>query len=376
MKPAQKPSNPCFGSGPCAKRPGWAFANFDPEILGRSHRSATGKKMLQNVITHTRSILGIPDGCLIGITPASDTGAVEMALWNLLGADGIGVDVFAWERFSRLWLEDITQELKIKDCRTFEADYGLLPDMARMEPDRDAVFVWNGTTSGVCLQSTHIQKGNKGLRICDATSGVFAYDLPWNILDVVTWSWQKVMGGEAQHGIIVLSPKAVARLENYKPSWPIPKILKLHDDKGAVNKEFFEGSTINTPSMLCVADALDSLQWMKSIGGLPQIMKRVDDNAKALDAWVQKTPWIDYLVADKTIRSKTSVCLKITDSADRIDNMCKTLSQEKVAYDIKSYKTAPAGLRIWCGATVETRDIQALTAWIDWAYRHASNGSN
>lgn len=370
-KPENKPKNPCFSSGPCAKRSGWCFDNLDHDILGRSHRSSLAKKKFDELYNLTRSLLDIPSEYKIILTPASDTGAVEMAMWNLLGAPDIGVDVFAWERFSRLWLEDITHELHIKDRRAFEAIYGQLPDLSLMEPDRDAVFAWNGTTSGAYIANPEwVSVGSKGLRICDATSAVFAYDMPWDRLDVVTWSWQKVMGGEAQHGMMVLSPKAIERLKTYKPNWPIPKIFKFHDDEGNLNTETLEGSPINTPSLMCVVDALDSLRWMKKIGGRKEIQVRIHRNATALDHWVTRTPWIDYLTQDPAIRSKTSVCLALRAdlSPSIIDNMVKLLEQESVAYDLKAYKTAPAGLRIWCGTTVETDDIIALTDWLDWSF--------
>lgn len=380
-QPNIRPHNARFSSGPCAKRPGWAFKNLETDILGRSHRAGISKKRLKDVIDLTRVLLGIPEDYKIGITAASDTGAMELAMWNLIGATGIGVDVFAWEQFSWLWLSDIMTELKIDGARAFEAPYGQLPDFKMMEPNRDAIFAWNGTTSGARVPNGDaIPKGDKGLRICDATSGVFAYDLPWEKLDVVTWSWQKSMGGEAQHGIIVMSPKAIQRLRDHKPAWPLPKIFQLRTEDG-INEDFFEGVTINTPSMMCVADAMDSLQWMESIGGLPALHQRVNENAKVMDEWVQKTPWIEYLAATPEIRSKTSICLRLTGTEyaalapqqqKKIDDrIVALLDEEKVAYDVKSYKTAPSGLRIWCGVTVETSDIKALLPWIDWAYATA-----
>lgn len=371
MKPSTKPANPRFGSGPCAKRPGWDAKNFDTTILGRSHRSVLGKKTIQEMLDRTRSLLNIPKDYHIAMTPASDTGAVEMALWNMLGPDK-GVDIFVWEHFSREWLKDIEGELKLKDCRAIEAPYGEIADLSQMQPDRDAVFVWNGTTSGVCVpDGKSIPKGDKGLRICDATSAVFAYDMPWEALDIVTWSWQKVMGGEGQHGMIVISPKAMQRLQDYKPSWPVPKVLKPLPG-------MFEASPVNTPSMLCVLDAIDALKWMEQIGGLSAVQKRVQDNAKVLEEWVARTPWIAYLATDPSIRSKTSICFRVvapefvrllTDSQIKlIDRMADIMELENVAFDIKSYKSAPLGFRIWGGATVESADLKLLTQWLDWAY--------
>lgn len=377
-QPNARPHNARFSSGPCAKRPGWNFKNLDTDVLGRSHRSAVSKIRLKEIIDLTRDILGIPADYKIGITPASDTGAVELAMWNLLGAPGIGTDVFAWEQFSWLWLNDIMNELKLSDARAFEAPYGMLPDLHMMDPNRDAVFAWNGTTSGVRVPDGHaFTKGDKGLRICDATSAVFAYNLPWEDLDVVTWSWQKSMGGEAAHGMIVMSPKAIQRLRDYQPAWPMPKIFQLRTAKG-IDEDFFEGVTLNTPSMMCVSDALDSMHWMKSLGGLTAIHKRIHDNAEAVEEWIKTKSWIDYLAVIPETRSKTSICLRFSspefealDPATQktvVDRIVTVLDEEKVAYDIKSYKTAPEGLRIWCGATVETSDIKALLPWIEWAY--------
>lgn len=377
-QPTVRPHNARFSSGPCAKRPGWNFKNLDTNVLGRSHRSAIGKLRLKEIIDMTHKILGIPADYKIGITPASDTGAMELAMWNLLGAPGIGVDVFAWEQFSWLWLNDIMNELKLPDARAFESPYGQLPDLHMMQPNRDAVFAWNGTTSGVRIADGHaVPKGDKGLRICDATSGVFAYDLPWEDLDVVTWSWQKSMGGEAAHGMIVMSPKAIQRIKEYRPSWPMPKIFQLRTADG-VDMDFFDGVTLNTPSMMCVSDALDSLHWMESQGGLPAMQKRINDNAQAVDDWVNAKSWINYLATVPENRSKTSICLRFNgpefEGLDEklqkivVDRIVTLLDEEKVAYDIKSYKTAPNGLRIWCGATVETSDIKALLPWIEWAY--------
>ncbi len=372
-KPSRKPRNTCFGSGPCAKRPGWSFNNLDTDILGRSHRSRLGKSRLKEIIDRTAALLDLPEGYKIGITPASDTGAVELAMWNLLGAPGVGVDVFAWEQFSQLWYQDIVEELPLEDVRAFSVEYGVLPDLNEISPDRDSVFVWNGTTSGVRIPDNFkFPPQGKGLRICDATSAAFAYELPWRDLDVVTWSWQKVMGGEAQHGMIVMSPKAQKRLVEYAPPWPMPKIFQLRDKNGVPDRSFFEGNVINTPSMMCVSDALDVLRWMESIGGRKEIQNRVKKNSETIDKWIEKTDWVEHLPQDEATRSKTSVCLKIR-AVDGIDPVRLThavfdlLEEENVAHDINSYKTAPPGLRIWCGGTIEADDLEILTEWLDWA---------
>lgn len=348
-------------------------------MLGRSHRAGPAKAKLKEVIDLHREILGIPDDYHIGIVPASDTGAFEMALWSMLGARG--VDVFAWEAFSGDWLKDVTGQLKISDVRKFEAPYGELPDLSQADPARDAVFVWNGTTSGVRVpQGDWIAAGRSGLTFCDATSAVFAYDMPWEKLDVTTWSWQKVLGGEAAHGMLVLSPRAVARLESYTPDRPLPKIFRMVA-KGKLNAGIFEGATINTPSMLAVEDCLDALKWVKSIGGLAGSIARAQANYDAIAAYVDRTDWVAFLADDASVRSITSVCLKITDgwftalSDDEqqafIKAMTKLLDKEGAAYDIAGYRDAPAGLRIWCGATIETRDVEALLPWLDWAYESA-----
>jgi phosphoserine aminotransferase len=384
QKPTRKPHNPSFGSGPCAKRPGWSFDNLDQSVLGRSHRSALAKKKFTELLDRMRTILDIPADYKIGITPASDTGAVELAMWNLLGAPGISVDVFAWEQFSQLWYNDIVNELPIADKRAFDAPYGQITDMSLMEPDRDSVFVWNGTTSGVRIPDDfRFPAAGKGLRICDATSAAFAYELPWHELDVVTWSWQKVMGGEAQHGVIVMSPKARARLDAYSPTWPMPKIFQLRTATGFVDNAFFEGSPINTPSMICLEDALDSLRWMHSIGGRTAIQARVRANADTLDKWVSQRDWVTYLAQDDKTRSLTSVCLRfcgpVFNGFDKktqqilVDRLCSSLEAEGAGYDLKAYKTAPFGLRIWCGGTVEASDIAILTEWLDWAWAEAVN---
>lgn len=379
-KPQDKPRNPCFSSGPCAKRPGWSLDGLKGALLGRSHRSGPGKARLQEVIDRHRAVLGIPDDYHIGIVPASDTGAVEMALWNLLGARG--VDVLAWESFGMDWLKDITQHLKLENVTTHEAAYGALPDLSAVNFENDVVFTWNGTTSGVCVPNGDwIAAGRQGLTICDATSAVFAYDMPWEKLDVTTWSWQKVLGGEAAHGMLVLSPRAVARLESYTPSWPLPKIFRMTKG-GKLNDGIFKGLTINTPSMLAVEDCLDALRWVEGIGGRAATIERAAANFSIIREWVENTPWIDFLSEDPAVRSRTSVTLKITD--DRfvslpdeeakmtvINTLCKKLEAENVAYDIKSYRDAPAGLRIWCGATVESDDLKALLPWLAWAYEEA-----
>ncbi len=379
QKPSVKPKNPCFSSGPCAKRPGWSFENLSHAMLGRSHRAGPLKKQLKDCIDKQKAILGIPENYVVGIVPASDTGAFEMAMWSLLGARG--VDVFAWEAFSGDWLKDITNELKLENVNTYQADYGKLPDLSKADPANDIVFAWNGTTSGVRVPNGDwISKDREGLTLCDATSAVFAYDLPWDKLDVVTWSWQKVLGGEAAHGMLVLSPRAVERLENYTPPRPLPKIFRM-TKKGKLNADIFTGATINTPSMLAVADCLDALGWVENIGGLRTTIARAEENTKAIENWVARTSWIEFLAEDTAIRSRTSVCLKITDdwfTAQSEDDqsafikaMCKLLEDEHAGYDIAGYRDAPAGLRIWCGATVQGGDVEALCPWVEWAFEVA-----
>lgn len=383
-KPDQKPSNPNFSSGPCAKRPGWSFDGLQDALLGRSHRSGPGKAKLKQVIETHRDLLGIPDDYFIGIVPASDTGAFEMAMWSMLGARG--VDVFAWESFSTDWLKDITDQLKLPDVQLHQADYGDLPDMSAAQGDRDCVFVWNGTTSGVRVpDGDWISDTRTGLTLCDATSAVFAYDMPWDKLDVTTWSWQKVLGGEAAHGMIVLSPRAVDRLESFTPDRPLPKIFRMTKG-GKLNKSIFEGATINTPSMLAVEDCLDALNWVQSIGGLKASIARTKDNLKVIEDWVESSDWADFLAQNPAIRSRTSICVAVKDpwfhSMDAegqsafIQSVCKLLDENSVAYDIKGYRSAPAGLRIWGGATVETQDIQALLPWLDWAYQTVKSDAN
>ncbi len=375
-KPAVKPQNPNFSSGPCSKRPGWSLAALEGAMVGRSHRAKAPKARLQEVLDRSREILGLPDDYLIAIVPASDTGAMEMALWSLLGARGC--DVMAWESFGGGWVTDIIKQLKLADVREMAAPYGQLPDLAQADPVRDLVFTWNGTTSGVRVPNGDwIADDREGLTICDATSAVFAMEIPWPKLDVVTWSWQKVLGGEAQHGMLVLSPRAVERLESYAPPWPMPKIFRLTKG-GKLNRSIFEASTINTPSMLCVEDHLDALRWSAETGGLPGLIARSEANLSALAAWVAKTPWADFLAEEEKTRSCTSMCLKFSDPSltawpeketqSFVKSMTALLEEEGVAYDIGSYRDAPPGLRIWGGATVETADIDALLPWLDWAF--------
>jgi phosphoserine aminotransferase len=377
--PGVRPVIPHFSSGPCAKRPGWSLQALTDAVLGRSHRSKIGKAKLKRAIDLTREVLQAPADYRIGIVPASDTGAVEMALWSMLGARPI--TMLAWESFGEGWVSDVQKELKLKDVTVLKAPYGKLPDLTKIDSDSDVVFTWNGTTSGVRVRNADwIKADRQGLTICDATSAAFAQRLDWAKLDVVTFSWQKALGGEAAHGMIVLSPRAVARLETYTPPRPLPKIFRMTKG-GKLNEEIFEGATINTPSMLCVEDYLDTLNWGKSIGGLDALIARADANAKAIAEWVTRTPWIEHLAEDPAIRSNTSVCLKVVDaavlklSADAqakfVKGIAAALEKEGVAYDIDAYRDAPSGLRIWCGATVERSDVEALTLWLDWAYSEA-----
>jgi len=374
--PGVRPQVPHFSSGPCAKRPGWSLQALTDAALGRSHRAKLGKAKLKRAIDLTRDVLEVPADYRIGIVPASDTGAVEMALWSLLGARP--VTMLAWESFGEGWVSDVQKELKLKDVTVLKSGYGELPDLARVDWSTDVVFTWNGTTSGVRVPNGNwIAADRQGLAICDATSAVFAQPLDWMKLDVATFSWQKVLGGEAAHGMLVLSPRAVARLETYKPTWPLPKIFRLTKG-GKINEGIFEGETINTPSMLCVEDYLDALQWAKSIGGLKALMARADANAKAVATWVGRTPWVDFLASNPATRSNTSVCLKIVDpavtalSAEAQSAFAKALAgaveKEGAGYDIAHYRDAPAGLRIWCGASVEATDVEILTQWLDWAF--------
>jgi phosphoserine aminotransferase len=365
-KPSTRPRNPCFSSGPCAKRPGWTLEGLADAALGRSHRSAAGKAKLGEVIERSRALLGVPNDYRIGIVPASDTGAVELALWSLLGPRG--VDVLAWESFGEAWAGDISTQLKLDDVRLFEAPYGCLPDLSQASPERDIVFAWNGTTSGVRVPDGRwIAADRKGLTICDATSAAFAMRLPWDKLDVTTWSWQKALGGEAQHGMIALSPRAVERLKSHRPDWPMPKIFRLTQD-GRLSEGIFAGETINTPSMLAVEDHLDALKWAERLGGLPALIARSEANLAAIEAWVARAQWPAFLAGKKAERSCTSVCLKIVDSAMTPKKLAALLEAEKVAFDIDAYRHAPPGLRIWAGATVETEDLRALFPWLDWAY--------
>ncbi|WP_319371628.1 phosphoserine transaminase [uncultured Ilyobacter sp.] len=369
-KPSKKPNNPNFSSGPCAKHPGFTLDALKDAPLGRSHRSVLGKSKLQESIEKTKEILGVPKDYLVGIVPASDTGAIEMAMWNLLGERGI--DVIHFDAFGKSWATDIIKELKLENVREFSADYGKLPDITNIECNNDIVFTWNGTTSGVKIpDADFISDKREGLAICDATSAVFAMDIPWKKLDVITFSWQKVLGGEAGHGMLIMSPRAVKRLESYSPKWPIPKIFQMKKD-GKIAKEIFEGSTINTPSMLCNEDYLDALRWSESIGGLPGLIKRSMDNFKMVESFVKKHPWIDFLAIDPVIRSNTSVCLTIDLPTERRKKMLKLMEEEKAAYDINSYKTAPEGIRIWCGATVEKQDVEMMLLWLEWAYNEVN----
>jgi phosphoserine aminotransferase len=375
-KPAARPTVPHFSSGPCAKRPGWTPQALKDAALGRSHRAKIGKAKLKLAIDLTREVLEVPADYKIGIVPASDTGAVEMALWSLLGSRP--VTMIAWESFGEGWVTDVVKQLKLKDVTTLKAGYGEIPDLAKADPASDIVFTWNGTTSGVRVPNADwIKADREGLTICDATSAAFAQPLDWAKLDVVTFSWQKALGGEGGHGMLILSPRAVARLESYTPPWPMPKIFRMTKG-GKLIDGIFVGETINTPSMLCVEDYLDALNWAKSVGGLKGMIGRADANTKALSDWVAKTPWIDFLAVDPAIRSNTSVCLKVVDpavtalAADAQAAFAKALvaavEKEGAGYDLGHYRDAPPGLRIWCGATVETVDVAALTAWLDWAF--------
>ncbi|MDO9432154.1 MAG: phosphoserine transaminase [Pseudomonadota bacterium] len=374
-KPAMRPARPEFSSGPCAKRPGWNPQNLQNAVLGRSHRSKPGKARLQEAIDRTRQVLEVPDDFLIGIVPGSDTGAVEMALWSMLGPRP--VQLLAFESFGKDWVTDVVKQLKLP-AEVLDAPYGELPDLSKVRPDADLVFTWNGTTSGVRVPNADfIAADREGITICDATSAAFAQDLDWAKLDVVTFSWQKALGGEGAHGVLILSPRAVARLESYTPAWPMPKLFRM-TKAGKIAKDIFEGATINTPSMLCVEDAIDALKWGASIGGLVEMQRRADSNLAALAAWVEKTDWVDFLAADPASRSNTSVCLKVVDAritalsddaqADFAKKLAGVLEKEGAALDIGGYRDAPAGLRIWCGATVETSDLEALTPWLDWAF--------
>ncbi len=375
-RPDHRPERPYFSSGPCAKRPGWQVAALSDATLGRSHRSPAGKAKLAAAIDRTREILEVPGSYRIGIVPASDSGAFEMAMWSLLGARG--VDALSWESFGKGWVTDVRDQLRLSDVRVMSADYGELPDLGQVDSDRDVIFPWNGTTSGVRVPNGDwIAADRAGLTLCDATSAAFAQPLPWDKLDVATYSWQKALGGEAAHGMLILSPRAVDRLESYVPPRPLPKIFRLTKG-GKLSEGIFRGSTINTPSLLCVEDYLDALSWAEELGGLAALHARADANLAAVAAWVEKTPWVDFLARDPASRSNTSVCLRISDpgftaldterQAAVPKKMAALLDQEGVAYDVGSYRAAPPGLRVWCGATVERADVEALLPWLDWAY--------
>ena len=366
MRPAIKPANANFSSGPCAKRPGYDVSRLQLDLQGRSHRSAAGKKALAAACSESARLLGLPEGYRIAVVPGSDTGAIEMAMWSLLGARG--VDVLAWESFSAGWVTDVVKQLRLPNVNVLKADYGQLPDLHTVNFEHDVVFVWNGTTSGVKVpDGDWIPADRQGLTLCDATSAVFAMDMPWDKLDVVTYSWQKVLGGEGAHGMLILSPRAVQRLESYDPPWPLPKVFRMKSG-GKLNEGLFRGETINTPSMLCVADYLDALQWVESLGGVQATIARCDANLQVIADFVAAHDWISFLAADPVTRSSTSVCLSLVLDAEQVKQVVKLLANEGVAHDIGAYKDAPAGLRIWCGATVETRDLQALMPWLAWAY--------
>jgi len=376
-KPTTKPKNPNFSSGPCAKRPGWNIQNLKTDSLGRSHRAKLPKQRLVEVINLSKQLLKIPTDYKVGIIAGSDTGAIEAAMWSLLGKTG--VEVLAWESFGSDWVKDIKEQLKIKNLTIHQSDYGDLPDFQKINFDNDIVFNWNGTTSGVCLPNADwITDNRKGLTICDATSAVFAMEMDWHKLDVITWSWQKVLGGEAAHGMIALSPKSLERLSEYQPTWPIPKIFRLANNKKVI-EGIFKGETINTPSMLCVEDAIDALNWIQSIGGSKGSIDKSQSNLQVVKTWVESKDWIDFLAKDSSTLSSTSICLKITDpwflglSVDqqqlKIKEINSLLDKEQVAFDINAYRTAPPGFRIWGGATVESSDIETLLPWIEWGYQ-------
>lgn len=366
MKPANKPVNPCFSSGPCAKHPGYSIDELKGAPLGRSHRSSVGKDKLSLAITKTKQILNIPDDYRVGIVPASDTGAFEMLMWSVLGPKA--VDVIAFESFGKGWANDIKNELKLEQVRVLSADYGSLPDLSQVNFDNDVVFTWNGTTSGVKVPNGDwIPNDRKGLTLCDATSAVFAMDIPWDKVDAVTFSWQKVLGGEAAHGMLVISPRVVERIESYNPSWPMPKIFRLKK-KGKFDESVFQGSTINTPSMLCNEDYLQALNWAESIGGIKSMIAKSEENLSVFEDFVANHNWIHFLAKEKKFRSNTSVCFTVDLPEDKLKSMIKLLAEEKVAYDIGAYSEAPAGLRVWCGATAEKTDLQMLCQWLEWAY--------
>jgi phosphoserine aminotransferase len=383
-RPSLRPASANFSSGPCAKRPGWSLDQLKDAALGRSHRSKIGKSKLGEVLDRSRKLLGLPTDYRIAIVPASDTGAVEMAMWSLLGSRP--VELLAWESFGQDWITDVVKQLKLPEARATTADYGRLPDLAKVDFTRDVIFTWNGTTAGVRVPNGDwIPADREGLTICDATSAVFAMDLPWDKLDVVTWSWQKVLGGEGAHGMLVLSPRAVARLESTTPAWPMPKIFRMTKG-GKIDEAIFKGDTINTPSMLAVEDAIDGLRWAESAGGLDGLIKRSEANLSTIARWVNETPWVDFLAEDAASRSCTSICLKIVDpwftalaaetQAEVAKKVASVLESEKIAFDIAAYRSAPPGLRIWGGATVENSDIAALLPWLDWAFAQAKAGAS
>ncbi len=376
MKPVNRPNRPFFSSGPCSKRPGWTLEKLKNALVGRSHRAQNAKVRIREVIEKSKSILSLPEGYACGIVPASDTGAVEMALWSLLGSRG--VDICAWESFGSDWISDVIKQLKLDDVTKHKADYGKLPDFSKVDFNNDVVFTYNGTTSGVKVPDLDwIPTERKGLTICDATSAVFAMDIDYSKLDVTTWSWQKAMGGEAAHGMIVLSPRAIKHLESYTPTWPLPKIFRMTKD-GKLLKGIFEGTTINTVSMLCIEDALDGLRWAETIGGLPALLKRSKANLETVINWVEKTDWIDFLAEDPATRSNTSICLKIVapwyrklspaEQSAKAKELITLIETEGVAYDFGSYRDAPAGIRLWGGATVDSKDTATLLPWLDWAF--------
>lgn len=377
QRPATRPANPCFSSGPCAKRPGWSLDALRNTYLSRSHRTAAGVRRIYEITERSKKILGMPDDYKLALVPGSDTGAIEMAMWSMLGARG--VDALGWDVFGKTWIADITKQLQLNDVRVFDAPFGKIPDLSQVDSDRDIVFTWNGTTAGVKVpHADWIKPDRKGLTFCDATSAVFAMEMPWDKLDVVTWSWQKVLGGEAAHGMLALSPRAVARLESYTPPWPLPKVFRLTKD-GKLFDEPFEGKTINTPSMLCVEDCLDALKWAESIGGLPALLKRTQANLAAVENWIAKTPWAEFLAETPETRSNTSICFKVVDpwfTAKDIEAQLKIiketeklLEKEGVAYEVANHRDAPASYRLWGGATVESSDIASALEWIDWAYQ-------
>ncbi|NTS76996.1 phosphoserine transaminase [Catenovulum sp. SM1970] len=367
--PTAVPKNPNFSSGPCSKRPGYDLGKIQTDVLGRSHRSSLGKERLALAIEKTKSLLNLPEGYRVGIVPGSDTGAMEMVMWSVLGQTG--VDVFAWESFGSGWANDVLNQLNIEGANIYKAEYGQLPDLTKADPANDIIFTYNGTTSGVKVENLDwIADDRTGLSICDATSAVFAMDIDWNKVDVATFSWQKVLGGEGAHGMLILSPRAVKRLESYQPTWPLPKVFRL-TSKGKLTEGIFKGATINTPSMLCVEDYLDALSWIESIGGVDAAIKKSQANLAVIEQFVDENEWIDFLAEVPAHRSNTSVCLSLDATAEQVKAIEKLLATKNVAYDINSYKDAPAGLRIWCGATVEASDLKALMPWLKWAYQQS-----